>query len=304
MVHALLHAARNLDKQYPDRKLVALGHSPSWLVVTAAMIRYDEGRSRNAAFIPFSGHHLSLKARGADITYQENSFAKLSTAHCRNYFNALARKSILPATIYQKAGAQDKKPVLIDYGYSARGMMSFIDAYLTTSEASPPPKDEAISLPFDVHLYKLGYESTDQDVYLCSGCEQKSQPLRMSWHIDGSDDAYVLEQNAGFNGVVLPHENESLGFIEAQTARFMPYVSLKAIYNHQSGYFETPDNVFHKAPTSPRDMKSVKSAIREALNTPIEDQERLAQAGLKTLKAKRRVTSRNRWIPAIMPNLC
>lgn len=295
-VHALVMAARNLDAQYPDRKLLALGHSPSWLVVTAAMLRYQQGRPRKAAFIPYSGRHLNVRMQDGHVTFGRSDFTKLSEHHCRPYFNELAHKNIIPPLSAQGHIDPNEKPVLVDYGYSARGLVSFVDSYLSFSRKAGDAKDTDINLPFDIHLYKLGYNTCDTTIMLHKdACPQNRIPL----HIDGSDDAFLIEYMAGANG--LPPKNDDN---ETSQARFMPYKSLKHAFSNQDNdelYPEEP--VARQVNRNANCVALAKHAIRTVLIAPQEEHEHLAKAGIETLKAKRRVASRNSWIPKIMPNL-
>ncbi len=130
--------AGELDRQYPDSRLIAVGQSAAWMVHVVAQMRRQEGRPENCTIIPFSGNFMH-REYDANKRYPENMWTSTFTpdhakgwpkaAPLKNYFNHLSTHGCTPAQIIadHRAGLP---AVFVDMAETAKGMASFMTIYM------------------------------------------------------------------------------------------------------------------------------------------------------------------------------
>lgn len=300
-VHLLVHFARELDAQYKGRLLVALGHSPSWLVVAAGMCRVAEGQPRNTAFIPFTGRHCELDSGSYElrgpvdtIMFRPDDVRIVSDQSVAHYFNDLARHKRDPKSLRHKAGAE--KPVLVELASHGLGLASFLN--VMQRQMGP-----AGAAQFDVVLYKLNYtDGVKRLSYVPETKRAAADPQAVHPQADYTVEARVisgpagafLDRFAGSKGRVSSWDKS-----EQEVGRFMPYYSVVDGYNPDS-YFARcapPVRQYASAESHAPYLRGIKKAIRAAIAAPKEEHEAHVQRGLADLAKITPVKIAGGWVP-------
>jgi hypothetical protein len=285
LTHALVEAARNLDEQYRDARLISLGHSPSWIVATVAIIRANEGREKHVAYVPFSGSYYKMDHRQGfreDRCPNDKAEDRLSfTADTKKFadetgidqlFNSLCKKAIDPATILKS----EQKAVIVDFAKMGVGFVSFMDIYNKIAKLQGLASDEQV---LDAHLYKLLYVDGEEDISI----ELSDKSGTLDTHIRTQTGSYGYLANflAGYSGYVARIENHSQSKEEA-AARFMPYFN--AISVCPESYYANHNIGLKKTTVAAATIRDAKKAVQQALQKDKQESAALAEEGFTYLK--------------------
>lgn len=244
-IDMLVHIANDLDKQYPDQKIVGVGHSPSWLVHTVAQIRMNEGRKHNTTLVPFTGSFWgNSKAEMNDdkthtiVTYQHSRYSPVPEQETlKTCFNALSSR-ITNAL----APVPENKIILVDLIVSGDSFVSFADAL---AEQGHPALRNAFDQYYQAHIYKPFFDGGDATFKLVDG--QGATRLSFDGHAQGRDAAYFLNGISGGKGLWStknsPHTEKTCG-------RFMPAFDIRS-----------NDRPFHLGLNNREDLKNIHKRI-------------------------------------------
>lgn len=155
--------AYQLDRAYPQQRLVAVGQSAAWMVSLAGYIREQQGRPNHTAIIPFSGKFLR-RERDAARKYPENMwlphFSPMQGGRghglwprglpMKDYFNHIASSGAGPDQAIDAARG-GLRTVFVDMGETFEGVASFAALYLQESDRRGVLEEAMQSISF--HLY-------------------------------------------------------------------------------------------------------------------------------------------------------
>lgn len=303
LVHALITAARDLDSQYPQRKLIGLGHSPSWLIVTVAMLRMQDNRPRNTAFIPFSGSAYQIDygtaLKESRNPANDNDIIKFTPLEALAYddtylhrlFSALSQKGLDPLSQDEYNKDNDRqKPVLIDYAKTGASLVTFLDVYSRFSAAAGLDRTK---LFHDIHLYKLAYKDGDEPIDITLSGDDGTA-IRPLVHTQDSNFGDLFNRLAGYKGSL--NVNDPYAFNQdSMVGRFMP--SLSVICGKPDSYNRQLKAKFSKAHANPVMIKEIKATIGKAIQVPRNESAAMATQALDMLKAKSAIISKGSWYP-------
>lgn len=285
LTHALVETARNLDEQYHDARLIALGHSPSWIIATAAMIRANEGRSKDVAYIPFSGSYYKMDHRQGfredrcpnekeedRLIFTADTVKFADEKGIEKLFNTLCKNSADPASVLKS----EQKTVIVDFGKMGVGFVSFMDIYNKIAKLQGLSGQDQV---LDAHLYKLLYVDGEEDLRI----ELSDKSGTLDTHIRTQTGPYGHLANflAGYSGYVARTENHSQSKEEA-AARFMPYFNALSVC--PESYYAQHEIGLRKSSVPAATIRDAKKAVQLALKVDKEESAALAQEGFTYLK--------------------
>lgn len=303
--HAILKVAEDLDQQYPERKLISLGHSPSWIIVAVAMVRQMREVPSNVAFIPFSGCHMradyEISMKHIDdrvfgdeacdqdlVSFHPESVLDVSINSRRDYFNYLSSRHLIPSP------QEENRPVIVEYSCAGRGIASFVDAISSYPEDIGFKRDE---FPYDFHLYKLLYRDGIEDIKIKLSDENCGE-IKLPVTTQTGKMANLVSSLGGYGGVISPNSNDEYAQkAETRSARFMPYYSLVDGYAPEciTANKNKPLSGLFKATVNPDNIRSAKSALRDATLMDTEQHEELATQGIIQHSVDNRRVIEGRW---------
>lgn len=308
IVHALVDQADLLDRRYAGRPLVAVGHSPSWLVYTAGALRTARGQDRAVTFIPFTGAYLDMPREKLfqpldekrRISFEGSEYVRASDKALQTYFNYLSRRGVDPLQMQNRYGA-DNKPVFIDFLFKGKGLVSFLHAYDRMARAQG-----LAGLTGDVHTYKLAMPEGAYEFALPAGAPDQdksgSNKLCVPFNLTSGTAAVLLNELSGASG--LPAAWELEGAHSREGNRFMPYYTVTDGYTDSPLYKNAtpPPSGLRRAPANGATVRAIKAAIRDAVAHAVADpaaHQALAQQGHQDLllQAPRAVNPETRWMP-------
>lgn len=222
-IDVLVQIANDLDKQYPDQKIVGIGHSPSWLVHTVAQIRMNEGRKHDTALVPFTGSFWGGSKAETDketnhtvVSYKRGRYSTApSKENITTYFNALSSR--VKNVLSPAAQKPNNKIVLVDLIVSGDSFMSFAD---TLAEQNCR---ENFNDYYQAHIYKPYFDGGNATFRLIE--EDGTARLSVDGHTQGRDAAYFLNGISGGKGI---WSSKNSPQIEKTCGRFMPVYDPKS----------------------------------------------------------------------------
>lgn len=300
--HLLVHFARELDARYKDRLLIALGHSPSWLVVAAGMLRAAEGRPRNTAFIPFTGRHCELDSASYEfrepvetILFRPDEVRSVSEGAVSHYFNYLARHRLDPETLRHKA--QDgQKPVLVELASQGVGLASFLEVVHRKTGGD-------IAQYFDIVAYKLNYQDGRKTLgYIPETKREAAAPDAVHPPVAFTIEAEIISGEAGSffdrlaGGKGVASRNDAS---EAKLGRFMPFYPVVDGYKPNS-YFShcaKPDSALLPPPSNAGHLREIKAALKAAIAAPQDVHAAHVARGLEDIRKSIPAKIGGGWVP-------
>ncbi len=274
-VHLMVAMARDLDAAHPDRVLLSLGHSPSWLCATTAMLRGLDHRPQNIRFIPFSGrlHQLDSKAyrakeNGECLTFTKDTMRRVSEGSLGRYFNYLADQKLSPLDLVHIRDQSGQKPVLVEMASMGSGLATFLSA-LDQYSKQQGTEDKKVDELLDVLVYKMNAPSTSQAIcFAMNPCDDEQTlsapvPLRVVSGVQGAFMDFI----GGYKGNV--ESNAGLYADQERTVgRFMPYFSIVDGYDPDSYLSRHTPPAAGLRPAPAHGISAIKAALRKAASTP------------------------------------
>ena len=218
-VEQVVRWGTELDRLYPDCRLVAVGQSAAWMVHVAGEIRRRQSRPENCTIIPFSGNFMN-RAHRPGARYPENTWSSDFTPdeskpwpkpeHRRQYFNHLAAQGCRPAQI--AADHRDGlKTVFVDMAETARGIASFMTLYC--QEARQDGVKTTLLQAASFYIYD-SFGTLDQAAVTLRDPEGEAYDVPVTARVLNSEERFTMKLVAGGNA------------LDAKSSRLAPYYNL------------------------------------------------------------------------------
>jgi hypothetical protein len=287
LTHALIDTARDLDKQYCDAHLVSLGHSPSWIIYTVALIRAQQGKTKDTSFVPFSGRYFELDHSNGIAAREDRapnerpedrmSFRAARGLHPDNQglsmlFSKLSRQQLDPLSLKAKS----KRTVVVDFGNTTTGLVSFLDAYDRIA-VKQGFTDHAQHM--DIHLYKLLYKDGNEDIIM--DLSDKSGQMVVNVTTQSGAQGYLTNYMAGYRGYAPSTERHAIEKDDI-AGRFMPYFNL--IGADANSYYRPQKLGYKKTMSNRANLNAAKGALAKALTADPQESKACAQKAYQYLK--------------------
>lgn len=210
----MVSIASEMCDLYPDQHIVAVGHSPSWLVYTIAEVRKARGEAPNVSFVPYSGsawqvvdHRPNDDQSHSEVTYERAQHANYKPSALCEYFSHLNKTQHDQLTI-QSIPTSDKKTVLVDLANNGNGFASFVEV-LAHKHGS------LLEQRFHAHLFKTYYSDRTLQIILE---QDNGQNTTLSATVQCGAAGMLLDALSGSKGTLTGSSSKS----DEMVGRFMP----------------------------------------------------------------------------------
>lgn len=211
--------AGELDRQYPDSRLIAVGQSAAWMVHVVAQMRRQQGRPEHCTIIPFSGNFMH-REYDAGKRYPENIWTSTFTpdhakgwpkaAPLKDYFNHLSTQGCAPAQIIadHRAGLPS---VFVDMAETAKGIASFMTLYMQEARRDDLQDDLLRAASFYIYDH---FGNLDRGHVTLTDPESETYIVPINARALDAKERFVIALVADGNSLV------------AQSSRLAPYYDL------------------------------------------------------------------------------
>lgn len=225
VVQALVSLAHELEIEHPDKKIVGVGHSPSWLVYTVGQIRRQKGCEPDIGYVPFSSRHMDLKEKDYSNEDREIFFKNFAYGNGQknrpndetisNYFTKLSPQSCRSIGI---DGPQSNKKILfLDMIMKGLSFASFIDILHRHLETT---NNVNLKNNFQYQVFKPLFDAKGDVVFKLPDINDENF-YDVNVSVRSQDKVYALHKMAGESGSF-----SNIGG-ENDLGRFMPYFGLE-----------------------------------------------------------------------------
>lgn len=258
----LVDMAAGLDAQYPGRAVLAVGHSPSWLVYALGALRQERGEEARTAFVPHSGrlhdvHRDDAYAAPDDkltIRYEASTLLDSTPGAVSDYFNFLSRHRLDPQHMQNTHGAKGA-PVLVDFSRKGEGYATFLRLYndLATQQGVKGVADGG----FAAHTYKMKFDTPAVTLNVAPLHGRDGDAIDVPCAVTSGPAGEFMNVMAGGRGYDTRQREEN---------RFMPYYAVSDTYR-KDGYaasYPPPASGLHSARPLPAQIREIKALIKSA----------------------------------------
>ncbi len=187
--------AFEIADQYPDARIISLGQSPAWIVLSVGMIRRLRGNHANISFVPFTDNFAkrATNDNGSHTMTFDRQTNRFPHAKClQRYFNYISRLDATPGQLI-KAGEQGQQTIITEMIRSGSGLASFLSAWTDNYQKSDI---ETLLEHTGFHIFDTNPEC-NKDYIDLNGAQNIAVPLTK--RPLSKEEADIIENTAPIN---------------------------------------------------------------------------------------------------------